>query len=241
MHSSRIASGIVPAAGSVIVSLTLCEVVTRWRIPQIAWRPYRDINLGWSTREYQQFDPVAQPRVAGQKRLLFVGDSYLAGSGIRQLDRRFPILLAQRFSPRVAVQILATAGWGTDQELLAFLQKGVRWQPDTIVVAFCANNDLADILSNGTGGEYKPYFVVDEQDQLTLFTGRGAPISVDSALTPQPWPFGVQSHLLDLTRMPFATSGPAPPASTRCSRESTRAIRSASPQGSPASGTAAAG
>jgi len=77
-------------------------------------------------------------------------------------------------------QILATAGWGTDQELLAFLQKGAIWKPDLVIVAFTAHNDLRNNASNESAKNKnaKPYFVVEpENGGLALFDYRGQPMN----------------------------------------------------------------
>jgi lysophospholipase L1-like esterase len=200
------------AAASLVAALVACEILSRWLLPQIAWHNYEDLHLGWSSREYQQFDPGAAPKPAGRKRLLFIGDSFLAGAGVSSLAKRFPNLLADRLASDVEVRVLAAHGWGTDQELLAYLQKGRRWRPDLVVVAFCANNDLSNITSNYEPWvrRRKPYFVLDESARLDLFDGQGRPLPI--TLPAQPGPLGFRSHLLDLLRFVAATSRAAPPA-----------------------------
>jgi hypothetical protein len=139
------------------------------------------------------------PRPGAGRRLLFLGDSFLAGSGTSSFDRRFPLVLGQQLGRGASVAILASGGWGTDQQLLAFEQKGRDWKPDTVILAFCANNDISNILSNSHGPDKtKPYFVLDEKDELRLHTSFGEPADFASFQTQRPERF--RSYLVDLLR-----------------------------------------
>jgi lysophospholipase L1-like esterase len=209
------AANIVLLAVSLSVAVVACEILSRFLLPQIAWRNYEDLHLGWSSREYQRFDPSLEPKQPGRKRLLFIGDSFLAGVGVSSLEKRFPALLGARLAPDTEVRVLAASGWGTDQELLAFLQKGRLWQPDLVVVAFCASNDISNNLSNHERWvrQYKPYFVLDERGRLELFDPHGRPLPIAATLPAQRWPLRFRSHLLDLVRFLLTSSRNDHPAS----------------------------
>jgi hypothetical protein len=190
---------------STLLCLVLLELALRVIMPQIGWTQREDPLLGWSSREYQEFNPQAD--VATQrKRILFIGDSFLAGSGVTSLDHRFPVLLRRRLGNACDVAILASGAWGTDQELLAYEQKGVAWRPDIVVVAFTASNDLKNILSNYGGSRMpKPYFVYSEGAGLTLHSSDGhlAAQSGHDALRefPIPDPLWKRSLLLRLVAL----------------------------------------
>ncbi len=80
------------------------------------------------------------------------------------------------------------------------MHKGKAWQPDGVVVAFCATNDLSNILSNRRKQRgRKPYFVTTETGDLRLFTHDGQLIADWSRrLEPEPvW----QLYLWDLVRL----------------------------------------
>lgn len=157
---------------STLLCLVLLELALRVIMPQIGWTQREDPLLGWSSREYQAFNP--QAGVATQrKRILFIGDSFLAGSGITSLDHRFPVLMRKRLGSACDIAILASGGWGTDQELLAYEEKGAAWRPDIVVVAFTACNDLKNILSHGDPRMPKPYFLYSEEAGLTLHSSDG--------------------------------------------------------------------
>jgi hypothetical protein len=183
---------------SCALALLGAELAARLLWPQIGWRLFPDVGLGWSSREYREFDPLAGARDPERVRVLFLGDSHLAGAGNTSLDKRFPIVLRDRLPRQLDVAILASGGWGTDQELLAFLQKGRAWQPDLVVLAFCATNDLANILSNTHVDKTKPYFVLRE-GELALYTGEGEPADIGASRAESPVRF--QSYLLDLVRV----------------------------------------
>lgn len=184
---------------STLLSLLAVEAAVRVLFPYVGWRQFEDVGLGWSSAEYQAFDPAADPRREGVQRLLFLGDSFIAGAGLESLDERFPIVLGERLGEGVEVAILASAGWGTDQELLAFVQKGLAWQPDVVFLVFCATNDLANNLSNRQGrGSRKPYFVLGDDAALSLFDTRGDPL--DRAARQSQAGARFQSYALDLLR-----------------------------------------
>ena len=194
---------------SVSIAALLAEGLFRIVMPEIGWAQRKEEVLGWSSDEYRQFQPSARldPR---EKRILFLGDSFLAGSGVSDLDQRFPIRLETMLDRRVSVQILAAGGWGTDQQLLAFKHKGGLWEPDLVVVAFCANNDLSNILSHkgSRPDSLKPYFVSEDGASLDLLDGYGMPI--DSVATNRRGDLGasqdrppLRSYLLDYSRFVF--------------------------------------
>ena len=182
---------------SCAVALLAGELAARLLWPQLGWRLFPDVGLGWSSHEYRDFDPSARARVEGRRRVLFLGDSFLAGAGNSSLDKRFPVAVGERLAGQLDVAILAAGGWGTDQQLLAFLQKGRSWKPDLVVLAFTASNDLANILSNRHRDKTKPYFVLGD-GELALYTGEGEPADPVAVRAESPARF--QSYLLDLLR-----------------------------------------
>lgn len=189
--------------GSTLLALLAAELVVRVTVPQLAWVQRNESVLGWSTSEYEQFDPQASRKRHNEKRILFLGDSMLAGGGVSSLDKRFPELLDHRIGDDVAVRIIAAGAWGTDQELLAFLQKGAAWQPDLVVLAFVSTNDLANILSHKYRDlKLKPYFSLDVGGALELHDGYGRSMSYDAVRESGTLVVGrrVRSYLWDYLR-----------------------------------------
>jgi lysophospholipase L1-like esterase len=184
---------------SITVSLLLAEVGIRALRPGLAWRLFCDSTLGWSTREYQRFDPAKNQSRKSHGRILFLGDSYLAGSGVSSLNKRFPIVLRNMFDKSPSVKIFSAGGWGTDQQFLAFMQKGKDWKPDLVIIAFCSVNDISNILSDRHLQTYKPFFVIDKKENLSLFDLHGNPTSI-SQITEMNQVLGFHSHLVDLVK-----------------------------------------
>lgn len=194
-------------------ALLLCEWTLRRLHPELLWRPFPDTYLGWSNNEVREFDPHL--RHPGKQRILFLGDSFMAGVGVGKKRERLPNVLGELLGESVDVRVLATAGWGTDQEYLAFLQKGAAWEPHLVVLSFCANNDLSNILSNRHPSSRdkpmrKPYFILDEQGRLALHDFDGRPLELDPRAAARAHNF--QSSLLALLRYHLSGSTPAPSA-----------------------------
>ena len=188
------------------VGLIASEGIVRWAYPALGARPLPDRALGWSTEEYQALDAATVPR-KGRRKLLFIGDSFLAGAGVRDPDQRFPLVVGRMSDGEIDPIILASGGWGTDQELLAYLQKGRAARPDEVVLAFCANNDISDIVSNGDRTKRKPYFVLEDEDALRFHgpDGRGWEVMDTVARMERPPRF--RSRLFELARYALLRQG----------------------------------
>jgi len=95
-----------------------------------------------------------------QFRILILGDSFTWGFGVSQ-EERFSQQLAQWLGDSVEIINAGVSGYGTDQELLAYLTEGVKYQPDLVICAF----GLEDIINNNHSVQYtypKPYFTLEE-------------------------------------------------------------------------------
>ena len=195
---------------SIMAVLVISEPVFRRLKPDLCWHCYAEPSLGWASGEYLKVDPAAD-QIGSTRRLLFLGDSYLAGAGLAGLEERFPILVAGEL-PDVQVRVMAAGGWGTDQQLLAFLQKGRSWHPDLVFLTFCANNDLSNNLSNshGTQKMMKPYFQLGPAGSLQIHDHAGQPISLATLTVPSA---GVPFHsfLYDFLVFRFSRRQSEPP------------------------------
>lgn len=153
--------------------------------PQRGWRnragiegPYGgDEFLTWVTiNEAGQrgpSHPVA--RVPGKRRVVILGDSQAWGDGVGD-DETFAALLDD---DETEVVNLAVIGYGTDQQLLTFEQEGAAYRPDLVVILVYLGNDLRDNVFAGTMQFPKPWFELDEYDELVL---RGAPVEPSNLL-----------------------------------------------------------
>lgn len=83
---------------------------------------YRDPEHDWS----------------GERTLLIVGDSFIAGHGVDHIDQRLSGVLARKLGDDWNVAIVAQCGWDPRQEMKALLALGK--QPDWLVVSYYIND-----------------------------------------------------------------------------------------------------
>ena len=108
--------------------------------------------------------PTRRP---GVTRILLVGDSTIAGSGVRE-EERIHVQLRERLGALgIDAEVInsGTEGWATDQAMLRMGQLIDRYAPDGILHCVCAN-DFAGIKSTSFNGINKPTFELDEQGRL---------------------------------------------------------------------------
>lgn len=86
-----------------------------------------------------------QPVGPGKRRVSFLGDSFTAGQGIKNIEDRFVNRIRSR-RPDWEIHMLADLGWDTDSEL-DFLKYEVaqNYQFDNVVLVFCLN-DVSDLM-----------------------------------------------------------------------------------------------
>jgi lysophospholipase L1-like esterase len=100
--------------------------------------PKEDLNaLGFRDRHHQLKKPANVIRVA------VLGDSITAGLWISKFEDTFSALLEKYLKQRgAAVEILnfAEVGYNTIQEVETFREKGLKYSPDMVVLAYCLND-----------------------------------------------------------------------------------------------------
>ena len=158
------------ALGSAVFSLGLCEVIVRrlypeYGIPVFTTKLFTEFDpvLGWrkipgfrGTHVQEEYTVVEQfnskglrgPEIpyekpAGTYRVLVLGDSFTEGYTVEFADLFSEILrgkLADATSARVEMVNAGTGGYSNDQELLFFRTEGRRYQPDLVLVLYCAND-----------------------------------------------------------------------------------------------------
>ena len=116
-------------------------------------------SQGWRSPVFSQMKPD------GVFRVVVLGDSFMAGMQVND-DETFSRVLERRLNEvglgkRVEVITFGVPSWGTDQQYLALRQFGLRLNPDLVIVAFYAQNDVAETdlkLRSATSTYPKPYF-----------------------------------------------------------------------------------
>jgi len=84
------------------------------------------------------------PKAGDRTRVVVLGDSIAFGLGVAD-EQTFTHLLDARDNG-IEAENLAVQGYGPDQELLVLLRRGLRDDPDVVVLAFCLANDFADAV-----------------------------------------------------------------------------------------------
>jgi lysophospholipase L1-like esterase len=139
--------------------------------PSLFWR--HDALLGWSHEPHAkgqyigprpwpvEFDALVEmnslglrgpepgPKRTGELRVLFLGDSMVAGFEVEQ-QQTFVALLERELSGRIGRQVHTVnggvRGYGTDQYLLYYTARGRELRPDVVVI-FASGNDPADNMT----------------------------------------------------------------------------------------------
>jgi lysophospholipase L1-like esterase len=116
-------------------SLAYTRISERW--VQRHWR----VNCA-GCRDNVEYSPALAP---GRRRISFVGDSFTAGHGIKDVEDRFPNRL-RRAHPDWEIHVLAAVGLDTGGEL-ALMKKAFAkgYQVDQVVLVYCLN-DVGDML-----------------------------------------------------------------------------------------------
>jgi lysophospholipase L1-like esterase len=111
--------------------------------------------LGFRTPEV----PFAKP--AGTRRILVLGDSHAEGYTVDD-DQTCPRLLERHLRADGPLEVisLGVGGYSTDQEYLAYLELGRRYQPDVVLLLFCENDvpfNAADRYWRGRKPRFQAY------------------------------------------------------------------------------------
>jgi lysophospholipase L1-like esterase len=190
----------------VLFALGLLEFGVRWfhLVPDRFWEPDPVLGVrlipgdrGWWTQEDREFVVPVQINQEGLRdvehryakppgvfRILVLGDSFVEAMHV-PLERTFPRQLEERLnrdSGAAAIEVISAgvSGYGTASEVLYFEQKGKRYQPDLVLLAFYPGNDvknnsptLEDTLKPVYGPDGALQRVAAEQAQPQLQGWRG--------------------------------------------------------------------
>jgi len=97
------------------------------------WKPLN--SNGLRDREWTQKD------LTNKKVIAVIGDSFVAGHGIKNASDRFPDILATKLGNKYAIVNLSFPGWGTKTEL--FVLKNYPLKPDIVIWSYFPN-DIKD-------------------------------------------------------------------------------------------------
>jgi hypothetical protein len=163
----RISASFLLVAAGLAVALLVAEVAVRLSgfegrakvrvVPGkgITFEPgarYRHVKEGFSTGRFNaQGFRDRERRVEkppGGWRILVLGDSFVEAMQV-PLDDAFPAVLEDRLRRRpggaaIEVPAMGQSGFGTASELMRYLDFGSAYEPDVVLLAFYAGNDVRD-------------------------------------------------------------------------------------------------
>lgn len=84
---------------------------------------------------------VTRAKKPGTKRILIIGDSIAYGTGV-DAEWRFSDFLSRALGDSFEVLNAGVCGWGTDQELLFYENRGKALEPDYVILSFTMANDV---------------------------------------------------------------------------------------------------
>jgi hypothetical protein len=161
-------------AGLVLLTLAGLELFLRIAdfrevrlIPEQFRLPYQhDTELGWYpipgkiTPQGDAINSIGlrDVELAPGKRptIMFVGDSFVYGLGVKA-EERFTERLREQW-PSARIVNAGVAAYGTDQEFLLLKRLWPRIEPDIVVLIVCVDNDHDDNSTNSRHGHtLKPY------------------------------------------------------------------------------------
>ena len=148
------------------------------------------------------------PRRPGERRILFLGDSYTMASQIREEETfvaRTGHLLAEQI-PAVAING-GVNGYGTYQEMAYYRHYGRPLEADLVVLAFFVGNDFRDnMVMTRQGRGLNPVYVNQpqrfiRQEELLLRSDNGRPLKdpISGEVMPKPalgWIAALERHAL---------------------------------------------
>jgi lysophospholipase L1-like esterase len=96
---------------------------------------------------------ISESKPAGHRRLLVLGDSFVAGVGVTD-ESVFTERLANAWAgQRIDVVNVGRAGTSTIRELTLYREIGRRFDPDVVLLVYYLGNDLAEVVEEETDSE----------------------------------------------------------------------------------------
>ena len=130
---------------------------------------YQVNNKGLRGTAYDEQKP------AGIYRIMVLGDSNGFGWGIAE-GKHLAAIIDNEMKD-VQVVNLSLSGYGTDQQYLRFVEEGVAYKPDLVIVQVTPN-DFEEIQHPFFNQKPKPQFLLDEEGRLNLVNVPVRPVGV---------------------------------------------------------------
>ncbi len=131
--------------------------------PKLGWilKPgYRDELLTVNQQGIRGDSPVPESKPLGEKRVLFLGDSFMLGLEVKDNEAAAHVL--EDMLDGVRTINLSTPGYGTDQQYLTLKERGLKFNPDLVVIG--ANALSADRNLIPFQEQAKPFFELNNEE-----------------------------------------------------------------------------
>ena len=137
---------------------------------------YRHTKEGFSEGRYNSHGfrdyERSYEKPQGVYRIVVLGDSYIEGLQV-ELEKTFTAQLEKMLNGhpslrKFEVLSLGQSGFGTAEEYLRYLNFGVSYTPDLVVLAFTTGNDFRNNSKFLNGGSIGYYFTFDSGHHLVL-------------------------------------------------------------------------
>ncbi len=138
-----------------LLSVVVCglEVYYRYFYDSTDLLGLTRISARWFERHYQYNKLEIRDNIEymstvapGRKRVTFLGDSFTAGHGVADVDKRFVNLMRERTAGRLELHAAARNGFDTGQEVGALrLLADLGYETDVVVLVYVLN-DVSDLI-----------------------------------------------------------------------------------------------
>jgi hypothetical protein len=171
------------------------DSVLGWRT-RAGFRRGGDVINSQGLRSNREYSPQPARDVV---RVAAFGDSFVYGN---EVDTKAAwTSVVEREFPQFEVLNYGVSGYGFDQAYLRFLDEGMRFSPEVVIMGFVADdlgrlvNTYRRFISEDEPPLFKPRFVFDSRDSLVLLpTPVPKPVSYEQLLRNPEWVRGLRSQ-----------------------------------------------
>ena len=160
---SSIVVALLLAEGIVRVMGLSPEVVyiEKWRVrlaenPKIAYEPIPNLDSKGKSSRYYSYVGMSNnmgfrdydhsiKKEQGSKRIIILGDSVTQGLWINDDSKIFSVVMEKKLRElghKVDVMNFGVSGYNTQQEVETLIDKGLHFNPDLVILAYCLNDKI---------------------------------------------------------------------------------------------------
>jgi hypothetical protein len=188
-RQKKVRLGVLTALIAVVVALVLAEIIINLASPteylypryqfsaQYGLIPFANTRMVHGVpRRYQFHYTVNSMQSRGaaiaqgsavRPMVVVLGDSYAFGMGVSD-GEEFPTVMRKALAGRAEVVNLGSPGWGLTQEIRRFVERGVVYDPEIVVLQFCANDPEDNLTNRVTRFENGEFVFVDSENSFNL-------------------------------------------------------------------------